>query len=271
MKGNLLQGTARGRMGEIVASVRNGKQLFSKYQPNVANPKSAKQMNQRDRFARASKFAKIFTEDRIYSNTYATLKNSSRSLYLNIVQRVINYELMSDNANLPLSRILPLLSNNINGNIFNNPLANDTTAGVGTLLINGAKPTSKTIYFGSNTKFSGDKAYIKVITPNINNSEYDAKLNKIESNLTEGSINDIDVNSSAKFGFQNSIADCGNWPFVYSIELENENGFGIEFNIATVLEGAKPIGDVLIFSNENETIAYLHDRAVDTLEVTPEP
>ena len=38
MKGNLLQGTARGRMGEIVASVRHGKQLFSKYQPNVNNP-----------------------------------------------------------------------------------------------------------------------------------------------------------------------------------------------------------------------------------------
>ena len=27
MKGNLLQGTARGRMGEIVASVRHGKQV----------------------------------------------------------------------------------------------------------------------------------------------------------------------------------------------------------------------------------------------------
>ena len=271
MKGNLLQGTARGRMGEIVASVRNGKQLFSKYQPNVSNPKSAKQMNQRDRFARASKFAKTFMEDGIYSNTYATQKNSSRSLYLNIVQRIINYELMASNANLPLSRILPLLSNTINGNIFNNPLANDTTAGVGTLLINGAKPKTKTIYFGSLTKFSGDKAYIKIITPSITGADYRAKLYTIESSLVEADIDDIVISSPANFGFQNSVADCGNWPFVYSIELGDENGFGIEFNIATVLEGAKPIGDVLIFSNENETIAYLHDRAVDTLEVTPEP
>ena len=118
MKGNLLQGTARGRMGEIVASVRHGKQLFSKYQPNVVNPKSAKQMSQRDRFARASKFAKLFTSDGIYANTYATLKNSSRSLYLNIVQREILYELMGSGANLPVSRILPLMSNTINGNMF---------------------------------------------------------------------------------------------------------------------------------------------------------
>ena len=271
MKGNLLQGTARGRMGEIVASVRNGKQLFSKYQPNVANPKSAKQMNQRDRFARASKFAKNFIEDRIYSNTYATQKNSSRSLYLNIVQRVINYELMSSNANLPLSRIVPLLSNTINGNTFNNPLVNDTTAGVGTLLINGVKPSSKTIYFGSYTKFTGDKAYIKTITPSINEAEYDAKLYTIVSPLVEAGINDIVISSPANLGFQNSVADCGNWPFVYSIELGGENGLGGSFNIPSIVEGAKPIGDVLIFSDNNETIAYLHDRAVDTLEVTPEP
>ena len=271
MKGNLLQGTARGRMGEIVASVRNGKQLFSKYQPNVANPKSAKQMSQRDRFARASKFAKNFIEDGIYSNTYATLKNSSRNLYLNIVQRIINYELMGNNANLPLSRILPLLSNTINGNTFINPLVNDTTAGVGTLLINGAKPTAAKIYFGSNTKFEGNKAYIKSITPSINNSEYSAKLYSIVSNLVEADINDIDINTPAKFGFQKSVADCGNWPFVYSIELGDENGFGGIFNIPSIVDGSKPIGDVLIFSNENETIAYLHDREVADLEVTPEP
>jgi hypothetical protein len=38
-----------------------------------------------------------------------------------------------------------------------------------------------------------------------------------------------------------------------------------------MLEDAKPIGDVLIFSNENETIAYLHDREVEQLDppVTP--
>ena len=271
MKGNLLQGTARGRMGEIVASVRNGKQLFSKYQPNVANPKSAKQMNQRDRFARASKFAKTFMEDRIYSNTYATLKNSSRSLYLNIVQRVIQYELMTGGANLPLSRIEPLMSNNINGNIFNNPLVNDHTEPYGTLLIDGDKPTSATIYFGSNTKFSGKKAYIKVITPTHNNSDYNASVTTIVVTLHEADIDDIDVNSSAKFGFQNSVADCGNWPFVYSIASGAPFNFTTAFVPASALEGAKPIGDVLIFSNENETIAYLHDREVETLEVTPEP
>lgn len=273
MKGNLLQGTARGRMGEIVASVRHGKQLFSKYQPNVVNPKSAKQMSQRNRFARASKFAKLFTSDGIYANTYATLKNSSRSLYLNIVQREILYELMLSGANLPLSRILPLMSNTINGNVFNNPLVTDQQASVGTLLIGGAKPTGD-IYFGSYTRFKGDKAIIKVITPISTDPEYTAQLKVIESNLTEASIDDIVSSSPANYGFQNSVADCGNWPFVYSFKLDAENGgFGISFEKASLLEEAKPIGDVLIFSNENETIAYLHDREIEDLEddtpVTP--
>lgn len=271
MKGNLLQGTARGRMGEIVASVRHGKQLFSKYQPNINNPKSPKQMNQRERFSRASKFAKKFVEDGIFSNTYATLKNSSRSLYVNIVQREIIYELMQSGANLPLSRILPLMSNNINGNVFNNTLVNDQENGVGTLLINGAKPLTKTLYFGSFTKFSGNKAYIKIITPSSIDPNYRASLKTIASNLVEASIDDIITSSPANYGFQNSIADCGNFPFVYSIELGENNSFTIPFETASLFEEAKPIGDVLIFSNENETIAYLHEKEVGTLEVAPAP
>ena len=55
MKGNLLQGTARGRMGDIVAKVVHGKQILSKYQPNVKNPESPKQMANRGIFAEASK------------------------------------------------------------------------------------------------------------------------------------------------------------------------------------------------------------------------
>lgn len=271
MKGNLLQGTARGRMGEIVASVRHGKQIFSKYQPNISNPKSPKQMNQRERFSRASKFAKTFVVDGIFSNTYATLKNSSRSLYLNIVQREILYELQKSGANLPLSRILPLMSNNINGNVFNNPLVNDNVASVGTLLIRGAKPTGD-LYFGSYTKFKGDEAIIKLITPIDNDPEFSAQLKVIKSNLTEASIADIDTSSPANFGFQNSVADCGNFPFVYSFKLDATNGgFGTIFNTNSLIENAKPIGDVLIFSNENETIAYLHEKEVGTLEVVPEP
>ena len=159
--------------------------------------------------------------------------------------------------------------NTINGNTFNNPLVNDQSAGVGTLLINGAKPTSKTLYFGSLTRFMGNKAYMKVITPDDTNADYSASLTTIESNLVN--LSGIVVSNPANFGFQTSVEDCGNWPFVYSIQLGEEDSFTIPFAKTSALEEDKPIGDVLIFSNENETIAYLHDREVETLETPPAP
>ena len=85
-------------------------------------------------------------------------------------------------------------------------------------------------------------------------------------------IGDIVTSSPANYGFQNSVDDCGNWPFIYSFKLDAENGgFGTTFETNSLLEDPKPIGDVLIFSNENETIAYLHDREVEYLAppVTP--
>ena len=53
MKGNLLQGTARGRMGDIVAKVVHGKQILSKYQPVVTNPNSPKQVMVRNRISKS--------------------------------------------------------------------------------------------------------------------------------------------------------------------------------------------------------------------------
>jgi hypothetical protein len=163
------------------------------------------------------------------------------------------------------------MSNNINGNVFNNPLVNDQATSVGTLLINGALPTGD-LYFGSNTAFKGDEAIIKVITPNSTNPDFAASLKIIKSGLTEAPIDDIVTSSPANYGFQNSVADCGNFPFVYSFKLDVENGgFGTTFETNSLLEDPKPIGDVLIFSNENETIAYLHDREIEYLAppVTP--
>lgn len=55
MKGNLLQGTARGKMGDIVAKVVHGEQILAKYQPIVFNPNSEKQQIVRNTFALAAK------------------------------------------------------------------------------------------------------------------------------------------------------------------------------------------------------------------------
>lgn len=268
MKGNLLQGTARGRMGEIVASVRHGKQLFSKYQPNVNNPKSAKQSSQRNKFSRAVAFAVKFMSDNVFSNTYATLNKSARSLFNNIVSRILLYEALGSGSNLPISRAKPLLDKSINGNTFDNQLVNDPATGQATLLIDGALPTSRLLYFGSNTPFVGDKAIIKKISAEIMGQNFNASIETIESNLTQ-----LEVLSTAepKQGFHNSVEDCGNWPFIYSIQLNEESGFGESFALPSAIDGYPKIGDILFFSNENETIAYLFDKDVQDTEIEPEP
>ncbi|MDD4439784.1 MAG: hypothetical protein PHS04_17380, partial [Tissierellia bacterium] len=59
MKGNLLLGTARGKMGDIVGKVVHGKQVFAKYQPVVFNPKSTLQTEVRGVFAKGAENFKL--------------------------------------------------------------------------------------------------------------------------------------------------------------------------------------------------------------------
>ena len=84
MKGNLLQGTARGKMGDVVAKVVHGKQVFFKYQPVVFNPKSQRQITQRDIFTRAAIFSKGVLSDNYVSNIYAINRGASKSMTINI-------------------------------------------------------------------------------------------------------------------------------------------------------------------------------------------
>ena len=57
-KGSLFWANAKGKLGQMVISRRNGEEITRAYQPNVKNPKSYAQMRQRVRFANAVKFYK---------------------------------------------------------------------------------------------------------------------------------------------------------------------------------------------------------------------
>lgn len=56
--GSLFWGTSKGKLGNVVYRVRRGVEVASKYQPNVDNPRTISQMEQRIRFAVAVKFYK---------------------------------------------------------------------------------------------------------------------------------------------------------------------------------------------------------------------
>lgn len=92
MKGNLLLGTGRGKLGDVVARVLHGEQVFSKYQPVVHNPKSIAQTRQREMFSIATKKATVLNDlkvkgvDLYYSNKFGASRNI-RNLIVSISTR----------------------------------------------------------------------------------------------------------------------------------------------------------------------------------------
>lgn len=98
MKGNLLLGTGRGKLGDVVARVLHGEQVFSKYQPVVHNPKSIAQTRQREMLSIATKKATELNALRTngvelyYSNKFGASRNI-RNLIVSIstrAQRIID-------------------------------------------------------------------------------------------------------------------------------------------------------------------------------------
>lgn len=92
MKGNLLLGTGRGKLGDIVARVLHGEQVFSKYQPNVYNQNSKAQIRQREMLSVAAKKATVLNDlktkgvELYYSNKFGASRNI-RNLIVSISTR----------------------------------------------------------------------------------------------------------------------------------------------------------------------------------------
>lgn len=92
MKGNLLLGTGRGKLGDVVARVLHGEQVFSKYQPVVHNPKSIAQTRQREMLSIATKKATVLNDlkakgvELYYSNQFGASRNI-RNLIVSISTR----------------------------------------------------------------------------------------------------------------------------------------------------------------------------------------
>ena len=214
MKGNLLQGTARGRMGEIVSKVVHGKQVLSKYQPVVFNPKSQKQITQRDIFTRAAIFSKGTLSDNYVSNIYAIIRGVSKSMTININRLAIFTARMKNGAQGCSSKIEePLMYKNINENRFENDFG-EVANGLN-ITIKGV-PSADAIYFGSISPLIGTKAIFKAI---YTDSTSDIG---ITSNTNEWDLTNVQVSAPENertMGFQNSSDDCGNWPYIYRIDI----------------------------------------------------
>lgn len=216
MKGNLLQGTARGKMGDIVAKVVHGKQILAKYQPIVYNPDSPKQRDVRSTF---SHIAKIIKENRhllrLLSLNPRYMLPSGASM--NIRNAVVPYgfraaKIIASGGNkMPLATTNPTtIVDSYTGQIWGitlDPLGNyiDPLGGVNTI--------SGDYFFGSDNLIPAGKLYVSQFAPTLNGIE-----TKVDAHTNILALQDRTsaLGLPKKMGLQTEIADCGEWNYIYN-------------------------------------------------------
>lgn len=236
MKGNLLQGTARGRMGDIVAKVVHGQQVFTKYQPVVFNPKSQRQSLIRDFFAKSSLETRSVMAKAVdnfiglyYSNLYGASRNA-RNLFMQIGMRA--RILLEDGlSNIGVANVLPISSIGQNFDLYKWTYT-DATDQIASFIpqVNGAG--LENLYFGSdvllteNTKFLGfGTAYSD---PRV---AVGIAGNEVPLVLTPNTVGS--AGSAKSFGIFEKLADVTGWAYTYKINVDPATGwesFGVNYS-----------------------------------------
>lgn len=103
-KGSLFWSKARGKLGDVVLSQLKGQQIARAYQPQVANPRSTKQTDQRILFSNAVKFYKHATKN-LFKFAYED-KRANESYYNAFMRKNAKVSMMPTrpqylNANYP--------------------------------------------------------------------------------------------------------------------------------------------------------------------------
>lgn len=214
MKGNLLQGTARGRMGEIVAKVIHGEQVLSKYQPNVTNPKSQKQQIVRAKFKNISQAMKAVRNDLNLLNikpTYNHYSGASKRIQNVIFPYAFLHSEIQDaeGNNIELSSIKPTIGKGYIGN--NLPIYKQEFE-----LYLGSVGAMGPGFFGSE-KLIPEGEWTALTFGSRTDSNL-PKLNvyKIEE-LPELVDNTDALGERRQMGIHQEMEDCGDWPYIYKL------------------------------------------------------
>ena len=209
MKGNLLQGTARGRMGDIVAKVVHGEQIFSKYQPNVTNPDSPKQKEVRRKFRSISSMLAVARKELAVKGInprYNHVSGASKSLQNVVFPYAFEHAKIqeADGNNIELLSKNPTMSKGYTGNILHLEMVDDGLAlgGMGEAYFG----SEKQIPEGTITAFSFGS---------VSNSNL-PKLRVYEMDFFPELQDRKDLIGEPRgYGIQQDIDDVGDWPYIY--------------------------------------------------------
>ena len=224
MKGNLLQGTARGRMGDIVAKVVHGQQILSKYQPIVYNPGSPKQVANRAIFSEASKVLAKMKKDLLTFGVkplYNQYSGASKSL-ANVVipycfEHAKNYT--QPNQAKSIGKTKPLLTDGYTGNLFALKVSGDV--GIEHLELNNidGSMTEGKAYFGSDKFIPEGNLVMAGLTTRDSSLMPFALVSETEGQQVKQVKPELPFTEPKAFGFKVDPVECGAWNFLYEVNL----------------------------------------------------
>ena len=222
MKGNLLQGTARGRMGEIVAKVVHGEQVLAKYQPNVTQANTELQVQTKEKFVRAVDFTKLTKKTASIKLPYSVYMGSAKNMRSALIkQSLLAFDCFDVNG-IGVRQTKPRQSS-----IFYKDLA--TTWGNKFEVEIGSSGLPSIVgaligmqYFGSDIALDPNSFDFRTIVVNTFRPENGQSLFEYSAN----SIDELTLTpafasnpvTGKNLGIYSDVNECGNWNFYYSIK-----------------------------------------------------
>lgn len=223
MKGNLLQGTAKGKMGEIIAKVVHGEQILAKYQPNVSQPNTELQVQTKEKFISAVNFTKLTKKTASIKLPYSLYLGSAKNMRSALIkQSLLAFDCFQVNG-IGLRQTKPRQSAIFYkdlptnwGNKFEVEIGND-----GIPSIVGAHVGFGN-FFGSDIPLEDETfdfrtIVINKIKPENGHSLYEISASKIDGLGLEPVLAGIQ-NEGKNFGIYETIEECGNWNFYYNFK-----------------------------------------------------
>lgn len=250
MKGNLLQGTARGKMGEIVARVVHGEQILSKYQPNVAKSDSELVIQTKEKFAKSIKFTKLTKKTASIKLPYSVYLGSAKNMRAALIkQSLLAYDCFPVNGigyRQSKPRQSAIFYKDLSTSWGNKFEVEIDTNGIPSLV--GATVGTGN-YFGSDIPLEAETFDFRTILINKINPQNGHSLIEISTSKDVDDLALVPViagnqDEGKNFGIYQSVEECGNWNFYYEfkyVSLINTAGLSdISVPVGEDVPGATP-------------------------------
>ena len=239
MKGNLLQGTAKGKMGDIIAKVVHGEQVLAKYQPNVAQPNTELQVQTKQKFINAVDFTKLAKKTASIKLPYSVYLGSAKNMRSALIkQSLLAYDCFPVNG-IGVRQSKPRQSSIFYkdlatswGNKFEVQIGNNGFAE----LVGATEGRAN--FFGSDIPLEANSFDIRTIVintiePTNNQSLFENVASRIDSLELVPAVAGIQVEGK-NLGIYSTVEECGNWNFYYSFKYAGliELASPVDINVA---------------------------------------